>query len=253
MRSKRGFRKIEHCNAVSALRNQYEKLVFDNALSPDYIDGFEKRLAMCLNSRLNPDIFIEQETATFEDLVKRVDVMQREKRTRNEVRKRVNSGQTAADRVLAKYSDRIRNYPELKVHPNADSEICRLFGGMRELDNLHWKTLESFLRKAYPQAGHVDRLSVEERFWRFVATRQDRLPEALERYSRALSLPSSSRNERIYEAQTCIKQVAFFLHDLLDICVQASTRTEISMETRQAIDFVEKMILDFRVSELRQR
>ena len=249
----RGFKKKEIKEALDELQNRYEHLIFDNALNPELLDSFRDRIRHAENTGRDPNRFLKEEIEAFNEL--EVSVLKKEQANalREEARRRRLAGESFADKVLDEYRQRIEHYPVLEIHPDADPEIERIYGAMDLLDKRYWGSLEAYLRRAFPQAGQIDRMNIEQRFWRFVATREGRLPEELELYRRTLAAPSATKKEIIRETQEAIKSVSFFLHDLLDVCEQASAQISPDDEVQKAIDYVRAIISDFRIKDLKRR
>lgn len=248
----RGFARKEVKDAVQDLISRYEALVFDCALSPKLITLFHDRLRHAEINRRDAGRFLQEEETAFEQVESEARKNRRTEDVQQEIRRRRIDGETFADKVLDEYRRRIEHYPAVDIHPKADPEVAKLYGAMAFLDSNHWANIEGFLRKAFPRAGQIDRMSIEQRFWRFVPTRKDRIAEELEPYRRILSTPSSTRRERIRQAQESVKIVAFFLHELLDVCDQASREMKMDALTQDAVHYVQNIIADFRIKDLKR-
>jgi len=249
----RGFNKADIREAIDELYTRYERLIFDNALSPSLLESFEDRIRHAKNTGRDPNRFLEDELKAFRELETAAVEKEEKNSRREEARRRRLAGESFADKVLDEYRKRIEHYPLLEIHPDADPEISRIYGALDILDKRHWGTIESFLRRAFPRAGQIDRMNIEQRFWRFVSTRKGRLPEELERYRRTLAAPSATKKEIIRETQEAIKSVAFFLHDLLDVCEQALQQVSPDEDVNKALDFIRGVISDFRIKDLKRR
>ncbi len=176
----RGFNKPDVKKAIDTLLSRYRNLIFDNALNPALIEAFEDRLRHAEVMGRDPARFVEEEEAEYRSLEKKTLMKAHSDSLRDEARRRRLAGETFADKVLDEYRQRIEHYPEVEIHPDADSEVAKIYGALDLLDKNHWSPLLEYLRKAYPRAGQIDRMSIEQRFWRFVSTRPGRLPEELE-------------------------------------------------------------------------
>ncbi len=249
----RGYNKAEVTEAVDKLLSRYEALIFDNALNPALIESFEDRLRHAESMGRDPYRFVEEEIEEFKKLEKKTQVKAHADSMRDEARRRRLAGETFADKVLDEYRQKIEHYPEVTIHPDADPEVAKLYGALELLDRNHWGGLLDYLRKAFPRAGQIDRMSIEQRFWRFVPTRKDRLPEELEPYRRSLAAPSGTKKERIREAQEAVKSAAFFLHELLAVCEDARQQTERGDDVERAVSYISEIISDFRVKDLKRR
>ena len=249
----RGFKKAEVIQAIDDLRTRYENLIFDNALNPALIESFNDRFRHAASAGRDPFRFLDEEQAEFKSLEQKTLAKAQTDSIRDEARRRRIAGESFADKVLDEYRKRIDHYPEVQIHPDADPEVAKLYGALNLLDRNHWSAILAFLRRAYPRAGQIDRMSIEQRFWRFVSTRSDRLPEELENYRRALAAPSATKKDRIREAQEAVKSAAFFLHELLDVCEDAHRQTDRGDDVERAIAFILSVIADFRIKDLKRR
>lgn len=247
----RNYEKQDFKRQIRDITAQYEALIFDKALNPELLTAFYDRLTHAKNSGRDAERFLEEELSLYEELEMKAVYQEQNANMREEARRRRLSGDTYADQVLKEYRRRIEHYPDVEIHPDAEFEVQKLYGAMGFFDNNHWNCIEIFLRQAFPQAGQFDRMSIEQRFWRFSSTRSGRIPEALERYQRSLSTPSISNKERTREAQEAIKAVAFFLHELLEICEQGTHVFQPDEEVEKAIFYIHSIIKDFRLKNLK--
>ncbi len=239
--------------ALDNLADQYNSLIFDHALNPEIIESFNDRRSYARDMGRDMEVFLKEEEEAFRVLEKKALAKSHKAAMQEEARRRRLAGETFADKVIGEYRQKIEHYPALNIHPDADYEISRLYGAMEFLDKNHWTPLLLFLRKAFPGAGQLDRMTMEQRFWRFVSTRPGRMPEELEPYYRALSAPSATEKDRVREAQETIKKAAFFLHDFLDLCERARNKRPPSEEVERAISYIQSIISDFRIKELKRR
>lgn len=228
-------------NSISA---RYETLINAKHLKSSYLNGFENRVAHARTTFRTLDRFFDEELEEIKKLEQTVQNKLREQQEKSDPQS--GSMNQIADEIIQKHKETIAAYPALKIHPTADEEVRRLYGAISYLDKHYWAVFDSYLHKAYPQAGQIDRMSLEQRFWRLISPREGRLPEDLERYYQVL-VHSSLTIERLTEARETIKNVAFFLHDLIQICENAKERYDVTEELKSAIQFVRKIIDDFRL------
>jgi len=230
----------------------YEHLIFDHALNPELLKAFNERVRHAESTGRNPERFLDEEIKSYRGLKRKTVEKNRVESIIDEIRRRRLAGETFADKVLNEYRKRIEHYPSVYIHQHADPEISKLYGAMHLLDKRHWNFLTSYLKRVYPRAGQLDRINIEQRFWRLVSTREGRIPEELETYRRVLAAPTASQKDRIREGREAIKMVAFYLHDLLEIYEKATTFVIPHSEVRNAIDFVYEVINDFRIGDLKK-
>ncbi|MCG8451969.1 MAG: hypothetical protein MI717_02150 [Spirochaetales bacterium] len=250
---KKGFHSKNTQEAIRDLRTRLERLIFDHALNPGLLGAFEDRFRHAKDMGRDPKRYIAEEQRELDALESKAQAKQRQDAMRMEARRRQEEGQTLADRVLGEYRQRIDHYPSFNFHPDADFEVRQLYGALDHFDKGYYGTVESYLRRAFPQAGQLDRMSIEQRFWRFVSTRNGRVPDELERYRRALASPAVHKKELEQEVQEAIRSAAFFLHELLDLCEQAAGEEPPTAEEERAIAYIRGLIHDFRLKDLKRR
>ena len=253
MLGERKLKKAKLEEAFDELRAQYENLIFENALNPTLLRAYDERVNHAVKFGRDPEKFLQEELQAFDDLEAKARNKENAESKLIEIRRRQLAGETFADQVIDEYRQRIEHYPKIRIHQNADLEVAKLYGAMYVLDRKYWGVLEAYLRQAFPRAGQIDRMSIEQRFWRFVATRKGRLPEALEAYRRSLAIPSTSNKERTREAQEAVKSVAFYLHDLLDVCEKASHQAQHTAGIADALEFIQNILSNFRLNDLKRR
>lgn len=249
----RRFEKPQHKRVIQNLTERYEILIFNQSLNPDLLTSFQNRLSHARISGRDPERFLEEELKAFKILEMKVMKQEAIKALHQEAQQKTKAGESFADNVLNDFNQRIEHYPELNIHPDAEFEVQKLFGAMEYLDKHYWSVLEVFFRRAFSRPGQIDRVSIEQQFWRFSSSRRDRLPEVLENYRRSLISPSASSRQKSREAQLVIKSVAFFLNDLMDVCQRAAQIVEVEQDVEQAIAYVHNILEDFRIKHFRQR
>ncbi len=249
----RKYYKPEISEAFLDLKARYRSLIFEYSLKPEILDSVEDRINSARDLGRDPEKFLKEEEEAYRELENKVVTKSHQAAMQEEARRRRLAGESFADKILSEYQERIKEYPSLDFHEDADYEVVKLYGALDALDKNHWTALLNFLRKAFPGAGQLDRMSMEQRFWRLVSTRQGRIPDELEPYRRALSSPAATEKERVREAQEAIKQAAFFLHEFLDLCEKGHAKTPINEDVEDAVAYIRSIILDFRLRDLKRR
>lgn len=242
----------ESRDVIKKLISQYESLINDYDLNPSFLESFKTRLDSAKYGGRNVDLFLEEELKEFRSIRQMVQERQRNLQQKAEAMRRNLAGETHADKILEEYKQRIEDYGKVDIHPNADPEVAKLYGAIAYFDSYYWDSLETYLRQAFPQPGQIDRMSIEHRFWRFVSSSEDKVPNALERYERVLGDVAASNNEKLKEAREAIKLLAFFLHELLSVCERAKEQLEPDAHIKNATEYVSKVIEDFRLKSLKR-
>ena len=125
----------------------------------------------------------------------------------------------------------------------------KLYGALGYLYKEHWHALSDFLRRY-----HSSELSynLESRLLRMAVMGADDVPPELERYQFLLSQRGKFTTELFREAQDCIKRASFFLHDLRILLVDYRERGVIDEKVEMAYKFVDNIIQDFRLKDLKR-
>ncbi|RLW69440.1 MAG: hypothetical protein B6D68_02030 [spirochete symbiont of Stewartia floridana] len=243
----------EYDHIINELTVRYTSLIEDNKLNPSLLKSFTSRLNSTKDGGRDIAVFLEEELQEYRNIEQMIQHKENVIQTQEKMLRRVHDGETSADKILQDNRQRIAEYPELRFRPNTDLEIAKLYGAMHYFDSHHWDELESFFRRAFPQPGQIDRMSIEQRFWRFVSTSHDREPNALERYIRVLDTATASKAERHRELREAIKLLAFFLHDIIEVFERAKTVQTPSHQVNEAIDYIRNIIKNFRLQSLKRQ
>ncbi len=245
--------KKEYDHIINELIVRYRSLIEDKKVNPSLLKSFTSRLDSTMDGGRDVAVFLEEELKEYRSIEQMIQYKEKAIEEQEEMLRRVHEGETTADKVFQDNRQRIAEYPELKFHPDADLEIVKLYGAMHYFDAHHWDVLESFFRQAFPQPGQIDRISIEQRFWRFVSTSNDREPNALERYKRILDTSMASKAEKHKELREAIKLLSFFLHDIIDVFEHAKKIQQPDHQASEAIDYVKNIVRNFRLQSLKRQ
>lgn len=243
----------EYRYIVDDLIFRYEKLIAEYSLNSQFLDAFKKRYSDAETRIRNIEGFLEDERKEFDRLERYFRAKREARNGEKNLKKSKNDVGDFADRVLEEQRKRISHYPSLEIHPNADPEVEKLYGALSHFDHLYWPHVESYLRRAFPQAGQLDRMSIEQRFWRFVTSISNRVPAELERYQSILAEKKNLGTDRHREVREAIKSASFLLHELLEVCNRGDKKVPHDEKLSAAMSYVEGIIADFRLKSLKRR
>ncbi len=232
--------------AVARLRQGHDDYIIKYMQPMTEKTAFEDRYIVALHSRLDLTRFIRDEMVYLEGLNREQQEAQEEAKRASQV---AEGGRSFADRVLEEMERKIETYPELDFHEEAPMEIRKLYGALAELDQTHWSVLASFIRKVYSTTVSY---SMENRLLRMTAPAGRDVPPELDRYFFLLNKRDARSSELFQEAQECIKRASFFLHELRHILEEYKERKMMDAKVEAAYTYIENVINDFRLKDLKR-
>lgn len=158
-----------------------------------------------------------------------------------------------ADKVLEQFKKKISAYPRLRIHPEASYEIEHLYGAISQFEKLYWPALDKFISENRTWALRGEFRDFNNELWRFTPSGDKGIPIVLEKYCLLLDSPSITLKEKSIEAQQCIKEAAFILNDIVWSCKEIMKKGIDGANIEKSLDFVQNIISDFRIKELKNR
>ncbi len=231
--------------ALARLRQGYDDYIIKYMMPPGVKAAFEDRYIAALRSRLDLTRFIRDEMI----YLKKLHHEQQEAKKLAQKAEKTIQPLGFADRVMKKMEKKIENYPALEFHNEASMEIKKLYGALLKLDKAHWAALASFIKR-----GHSSSVShtMENRLLRMTSPAGRDVPPDLDRYFFLLNKKDVHSSELLQEVQECIKRASFFLHELRQILEEYKDRGLLDEEVKTAYNFIEQMIDDFRLKDLKR-
>ena len=245
----------EITRVVAKIRQRYDEYIFKYFKPKTVKFAFEERYAEVLQKRMDISTFLMAEIEAVQELIKREEAKIAAGPQAEQGR------ESLADRVERIYQEnleKIRKYQEVEIHPTANEEIKRLVGALNTLESEHWPRLTAIVRQTAYSRGSMTMANMETRLRYLGSLGTDGVPGALSRYHYHLNrfprdFPAIDREEKEY-----ILESAFFLHDLSDILERIvanypTLREEQKQGLRRIRQYVEGMIRDFRVRDLKRQ
>ncbi len=233
--------------ALARIRQKYDDHIISYMTDTAEKSAFEDRYIMALHARVDLTRFVQEEILHLKEL---------EQKSREEADRiaslpprRKAPVKSFADKVLEELERRIEPYPSLDFNTDASLEVRKLYGALGVLYKEHWHALSDYLRKF-----HSSELSynLENRLLRMTVMGHDNVPPELERYQFLLSHRGKYATELFREAQESIKRASFFLHDLRILMMETRERGIIDEKVENAYKYVENIIQDFRLKDLKK-
>ncbi|MBF9014599.1 MULTISPECIES: hypothetical protein [unclassified Oceanispirochaeta] len=235
-------------DALVRIRKTYDDYIISYMTPIDEKTGFEDRYITALHARVNLTRFIKDEIEHLQALIKG--------RKDEASRKKVSAAKPAstnkkgfADQIMEELERKIESYPEIEINDDASVEVKKLYGALNELDKNHWRTLSKFIRKVHSSTVSYN---LENRLLRMTTVGGDHVPPELDRYLFLLQQKGKYSSELFREAQECIKRASFFLHELRHILLECQDRGLMDESVEIAFNYVENIISDFRLKDLKR-
>lgn len=233
--------------ALSRIRNTYDDYIITYMTPIDEKSAFEDRYIDALHARVDLTRFINDEIKHLQTLISAGEEDKARKARR--VRKSSKPKKSFADKVLEELEKQIETYPEIEIHDDASPEVKKLYGALKELDNTYWANLAGFIRNVHSSTISYN---LENRLLRMTTVGGDAVPPELDRYLFLLNQKGKYSSELFRESQECIKRASFFLHDLRRILLECQDRGLMDEKVEIAYNYVENIIRDFRLKDLKR-
>lgn len=202
---------------VKKLREKYTS--YAEKYNPNWFDikGFEERLLMSRNNKMNLEGFILAEISNFEKIKQRFDK-----------KKSAKSFSEKVDKIIEENIARIKKYPEIKFHPKAGIEITHIYGALAEFERYYFTVLRALITDSNARKGLND---FEERL-EYLAMPRGNLPSRrIEDHALVLSRRSVQEIEIEKDRNDYLKESAFILHEIIGLCDNLIERKYPELET----------------------
>ncbi|MBU1077395.1 MAG: hypothetical protein KKH98_08895 [Spirochaetes bacterium] len=232
---------------IQKLSDQYEEYAVSYGKGFFDKKAFEDRYMEALKSDSNLESFAYAEVSFFEDLKKKFDRIQEEKRIRIEkpfTRK--------VEKYIEELEKRWLKYPELFAASELSDEAKYFCGAIQEFYHLCWLPLE---KGAFGRVGAKVLLrynSLTETMQSFILSISEKFPYEVERYGLNLSKYGVEKTHMIFlkEGALLLKEIRIFfktIEQVHDDISEELKNSEIFLKAKKMLD---QIIYDFRLSSL---
>ncbi len=233
--------------ALAKIRKGYDDYIISYMTAIDEKSGFEDRYITALHARVDLTRFIREEIEHLQALTRD---RENEKAASVHVRKAAPADKRSfADKIMEELEKKIEKYPEIDIDEDASVEVKKLYGALNELDRIHWVVISGFIRKVYSSSVSYE---LENRLLKMTTMGENDVPPELERYLFLLKQRGQYASELFREAQECIKRASFFLNELKRILEECRDRGLMDESVEIAYNYVENIINDFRLKDLKR-
>ncbi|MDC7125638.1 MAG: hypothetical protein PQJ46_08715 [Spirochaetales bacterium] len=245
------------------IRDDYETLVSMYERSPNLGLQFESRYNDALKFRLNLSNFFEAEKDAVKALLKQSEDLKKAEEAQKKVSESSKEDKPSkpeekmsyADKILKEFEDRIRQYPGLRIHPDADLEMRKLFGALANMEQEHWGTVDGIIRKAYGSKRFNESIDLEPEVNRMCIAAHDGIPSGLDTYFRLLERKPRNYTDIENEQKRCLLNAASLLKKLQMEIIKALDNSQLlGTKERQKLEdskkYIDGIMRDFRLTDL---
>ncbi|MDA3957747.1 hypothetical protein [Oceanispirochaeta sp.] len=233
--------------ALVRIRKTYDDYIISYMTPIDEKSSFEDRYIEALHARVDLTRFIKDEIVYLQQLIQESE--ENKVRHENKASPATKPLKGFADRIIEELERQIESYPMIVLHDDASDEVKKLYGALNVLDNEYWSTVSSFIRKVHSSTVSYN---LENRLFRMTTIGGDDVPPELDRYLFLLKQGGKYSTELFRESQECIKRASFFLHELHLILLECQDRGLMDESVEIAYNYVEDIIRDFRLKDLKR-
>jgi hypothetical protein len=253
---KQKLKKSEIDATIDKIRSEYDKYIVTFHKPAQLKQEFEWRYKNAQIEHMDMERFLKDEIIAVKSIFNHQKKIEKDKSSKieNDRMKTLRKSQPDfADKVLEKLKKKIVVYPPLNFHKDASYEIIHLYGAIIEFEKHYWPSLDHFISENKSWALRGEKKDFNNELWRFIPAGENGIPVILERYYLMLNSTNTTLKEISREAQECMKSAAFLLNDILWSCNHIIKTGIDSANIDQSLKFVQNIVEDFRIKDLKNR
>ncbi|MCU0820904.1 MAG: hypothetical protein MUC95_00330 [Spirochaetes bacterium] len=191
------------------------------------VEGFNDRLKIALQKRMNLEGFLLAEVANIEELKDKHEKEKKKgKEPESEFSKQVN-------RIIDENIQRIKKYREIRFHPNAGVEISHFYGAVSDFALNYYTILWTVLRE---QEYRSVLNKFDETLTYLAIQRGTKHPKRIEDHALILSRKNINDLDIEKDKNEYLKASAFLFHDIIAFCEQLIEMRNADWETPLRFD-----------------
>ena len=253
---KQKLKKVEIDAAISKISAEYDKYIVTFHKPATLKRAFEQRYRNAQIESMDMERFLKEEIVAIKSIFEHQKNLEKDRQAELEKErlKKLRKGKPDfADKVLEKLKNKIVAYPPLNFHKDASYEINHLYGAIKEFEKHHWPHLDNFIHENQNWALKGEKADFNNELWRFIPSGGDGIPLVLEKYYLMLNSTDITLKEISFEAQQCLKRAAFLLNDIIWCCNTIIQKGIDSTNVEINLKFVQNIVEDFRIKDLKNR
>jgi hypothetical protein len=257
-RNKLSFEEIEQ--ARERILQEYDHYIVRFMKSRKLRNDFEDRYLSALKSRMDMSLFLHAELTTVRELQQKEE--ERAGREHNRAANKASESRrkkpgSFADKIIQENREKIKKYPDKKVHPDASFEIRKLFGAMSEFEHKYWPDIERCMRKIAPSVFSGPRVVLERRIFDLWSDTKEGVSPRLATYVSLFSRFPRSMRDLEREEQRFIVDSGYLLNDLYREIGLIRTNDILRVDERNFLEkmyeYVHTVIDDFRLTDFKSQ
>lgn len=248
----KGLSKEEIAKTLKKIRKEYNDYIITYMKSSRAKDEFENRYYFAAKYRENMAHFFKNEIFLLKELIQlEEDKLSKRKLELEDSKRRKDRQKNGdfADKILRQFEDRIKLYPEVRITDKASTEVRKLFGALKVFEDRYWNSLSRYIRTASPMGRMIDHL--ENDLWILLGTANRNSP-VLDKYIFLLEKKDQDLRAISMAEQACMKQVAFFLNDVLELYRRSILEVQPPSSAVDGYNYINQMIFNFRLTDLKK-
>lgn len=268
--------KIKLDDVVSEIREDYKSLITRYNRSKTLLSQFEYRYHDAIEYRMDLKRFLSAEREAVKALLGKAEDKLKTEESENSKKRPAGSAastskavdaidapaedgkkkQSYADRLIQEFAERIEKYPEIIIHPDASTEMKKLFGALSCVEKDYWALVDRVLRNTAGSKRFSDTIDLEPELNRLCIAGTEGIPTGLGTYHNLLErIPRDYRAiER--EEKRCLVTAAALLKRLQMEIIRALDLASGMLDDDEKVTlteakvYIDGMIDDFRLKDL---
>ncbi len=261
--------KTEIMKLLEKLRGKY--IEYSNDKSPVFFNkkAFDERVQMAIENKMNLEAFVLAEIANFEKIKEKYESNSKKEETFSE----------KVDKIIEEHIGKLQIYPDIHFHDRASLEMTKIYGALNKVLQIYFPAMWIVTKDMHSKNTLHQ---IENNLILFADEGIESYSKKIEDFILILKRPGVSELEIEKSQNNHLKECAFILHDILDLCNEVIESREsslanpitfnksfISAEQKENItknfagltgygvvlelrDYIEDMISNFRLSAFKK-
>ncbi len=243
--------------AKEKILEEYDHLIVRFMKPASLKNGFLDRYYDAVKAKMDMAYFLHAELTAVREVFKReeekAEALKKVKAEKEKRKKRTEPG--FADKIIAENKRRIEKYPELNFHPDASSEIKRMAGVLKRIEEEFWPAIDNLLRRTSVTLYSNSRLALEKSIYELATSTVGSPSNRLSVYQLILGRFPRDYRAMEREGQLYLLTVAHFLHNLLGELYKMKDTGDLENDELIFVEnvskFIHTVLEDFRLMDLK--
>ena len=257
---------------LQRIRSTYDEYMVRYIKNSNAREAFERRYRDALVSRIELDHFLNVELKVALEMCAKEKKRQRQAEadkilSDSEHERSLKGGENPedalerrkdfADKYIDKMKQKAEKYPVAGLENSEVWEVDHLYGALQRFEREHWPPVDRVYRKIYPSRYDGPRITLENKLLELSEARMGGIPQVLHTLQMLMGRFPRNYREIEWEIKQNILRAAFFLHNARDEIHKLTHESYLEngerAAVRAALEYVEAVIEDFRLKDLKQK